>query len=129
MDNKSGGAGRTMIVDAHGRSAVFFGSDSWNGVGGNGIVTMSGRSIDFEPSQFGVSKARQPDYFHVIPEVDPLAEISAIGVIIVQLVEQEDDEFFVITAKQLKAFAGQPLPYRVKRVYKLNTTESFSVIW
>jgi hypothetical protein len=127
--NKGSGAGRTMIVDAHGRSAIFFGSDTWVGVNGDGVVEMSTRSVDFESSQFGVSKVRQPDYFHIIPEIDPAKDIATIGIIVVQLIEQEGDEIFTITANQLKVFAGQPLPYRIKKVYKTNTTESFSIVW
>jgi hypothetical protein len=126
---KGTNAGRMVIVDPHGHSTIFFGSDTQTGLGTAGVIDGSALTKDLEPSQFGVSKKRTPDYFHIIPEVDPNAEVGDLGVIVVQLVEQETDEIFTITDNQLKAFAGQPMPYRIKKVYKTNTTESFSIIW
>jgi len=126
---KGTNAGRVIIVDSHGHSTIFFGSDSQTGLGTAGVIDGSALAKDLEPSQFGVSKKRTPDYFHIIPEVDPDASVGDIGIIVVQLVEQGADEVFTITANQLKAFAGQPMSYRIKKVYKTNTTESFSIIW
>jgi hypothetical protein len=118
-----------MIVDVHGHSAVFFGSDSQSGLGTAGVSDGSALAKDLEPSQFGLDANRTPDYFHIIPEVDPDAAVGAIGTIKVQLIEQTGVEYFNITANQLKASAGQALPYRIKMIYKTGTTEDFSIIW
>lgn len=129
MENKGINAGRTVMVDPHGFTTVFFGTDSWIGEGGSGVVDMSSRSIDFEPSQFGVGSSRRPDYFYIIPEVDPQAAVGDVGVIKVQLAGQAEDEVFTMTANQLLAWAGAPMPYRVKRIYKTGTTQTFSIVW
>jgi hypothetical protein len=130
MKNRSTGAGRTEIFDPHGHAAIFFGSDAPSlDSAGYGVVDGSTLTKDLESSQFGVNVDRQPDYFHIIPEVDLAAVIADIGVIKVQLIEQDEAEIFELTAKQLLAFAGQPMPYRIKKVYKIGTTEDFSIIW
>ena len=130
MKNKGINAGRVQIVDPHGLSTIFFGSDSC-GIDsvGYGVIDGSALIKDLEPSQFGVSSDRIPNYFHIIPEVDPVASVADIGVIVVQLVEQTEGELFTITANQLLASAGRPLDYRIKKVYKTNTTADFSIIW
>lgn len=118
-------ASRTQTIDSHGHVTTFFGSDTWVG----GVVDMSVQTEDFDSSQFSVSLKRTPDHFFIIPEVDSLKELVDIGEISVQLIEQEGAELFTLTASQLRTFAGQPLPYRIKKVYKVGTTEQFSVIW
>jgi hypothetical protein len=130
MDNKNPGASRVIIVDAHGRSTIFFGSDAPAPTSaGYGVVDGSTLAKDLEPSQFGVSKKRTPDYFHIIPEVDPAAEVANVGIVVVQLVEQEGVEQFTITANQLLASAGQAMDYRIKKIFKTGTTADFSIIW
>jgi hypothetical protein len=130
MKNKSINAGRVQIVDSHGHTAIFFGSDAPAiGSAGYGVVDGSALTKDLESSQFGVSIERIPNYFYIIPEVDPAAVIANVGVIKVQLIEQASDEIFTLTAKQLLAYAGIPIPYRIKKVYMTDTTEDFSIIW
>lgn len=132
MENESLGAGRSIIVDPHGHSTIFFASNSINAdgdLGINGVIDMSTLSKDLEPSQFGLEGDRIPDYFYLVPEVDPSAEIGDIGTITVQLSKQIGSEKFVISANQLKASAGSPLSYRVKKVFKTGTDESFSIVW
>lgn len=119
-----------MLIDPHGHSTIFFGSDSCAvGSAGYGVVDGSTLAKDLEPSQFGVSIDRTPDYFHIIPEVDPAAEVADVGIVVVQLVGQAEGELFTITANQLLASAGMAMDYRIKKVYKTNTTADFSIIW
>jgi len=129
MENKSSGAGRTMIVDPHGHSAILFGSDAPDAATRTQVVDGSALATDLDPSQFGLPSNRIPDYFHIIPEVNPAAVIADIGTISVQLINQDVGETFTLTPKQLLVSAGSPLPYRIKKVYKTGTTEDFSIIW
>lgn len=126
MDKKIN-AGRTQLVDIHGYSASLLCSDGLNPSGETTVINMDDLSDDLIPSGFGIEPERIPDYFYIIPEVDPEAE--SVGTIKVQLIEQTGDEFFTITARQLISNAGGPLPYRIKRVFKTGTSESFSVVW
>jgi hypothetical protein len=124
MKNKGTGS-----LDPHGHAPIFFGSDAPHGTPGAGVVDGSALANDLVPDQFGVNADRTPDYFHIIPEVDPAAAIADLGTITVQLADQGVGETFLLSAKQLLAFAGQPMPYRIKRIYKAGTTEDFSIIW
>jgi len=130
MKNKGTNSGRVQIIDPHGHSTIFFGSDSCAlGSAGYGVVNGAALAKDLEPSQFGVNIDRTPDYFHIVPEVDPAAAVADVGVVVAQLSQQAEGEFFTFTANQLLSSAGQPMSYRIKKVYKTGTTASFSIIW
>jgi hypothetical protein len=126
MKDKGLGSSR---LDPHGHAPIFFGSDAPVGAPAAGVVDGSALAADLEPGLFGVGTDRTPSYFHIIPEVDPAAAIADVGTITVQLVDQGVGETFLISAKQLLAYAGQAMPYRIARVYKTGTTEDFSIIW
>jgi hypothetical protein len=130
MKKAGSGAGRTSIVDTHGHIANFFGSDAPAvDSAGYGVVDGSALTKDLEPSQFGVTTERIPDYFYIIPEVDPIALVAAVGTIAVQLLDQEEGGVFTFSAVQTLSWAGFPMPYRIKKVYKTGTTGDFSIIW
>ena len=126
MDKKIN-AGRTQIVDIHGYSASLLCSDGLNPSGETTVIDMDDLAGDLIPSGFGIEPDRIPDYFYIIPEVDPDAD--PVGTIKVQLAEQSGDEFFTIAARQLLSNTGGTLPYRIKRVFKTGTSASFSVVW
>jgi hypothetical protein len=104
-----------------------FGVDSWSPDQPSPIIDMSTRSVDLEPSQFGVGNndeklSRIPPYFQIIPEVDA-------GEIKVQLINQTGTQYFIFTAAQLAVYIGQALPFLIKKVYKTGTTATFSIFW
>lgn len=52
------------------------------------------------------------------------------GTISVQLFGQEDGETFTISAAEVTAYTGTPLPYRCKAVYASGTTvSSMNIVW
>jgi hypothetical protein len=57
--------------------------------------------------------------------------VGTSGVIVVELFGSNDDSpiTYTISAAQITAHLGKPLPYAVKRVLKSGTTATFSLAW
>jgi len=88
---------------------------------GFGIINMSSQSADYNVSSTGVTADFIPEYMYIVPETA--------GVIVVELVGQTEGVSYTITAAQVTAFTGKPLPYKVRKVVKSGTTATFSVVW
>ena len=88
---------------------------------GFGIVNMSTQSSDYNVSSTGVAAEFMPEYMYLIPETA--------GSIVVELVGQTEGVTYTVSAAQVTAFTGKPLPYKVRKVVKSGTTATFSVVW
>lgn len=88
---------------------------------GFGIVNMSTQPSDYNVSSTGVPAKFMPEYMYLVPETA--------GAIVVELVGQDEGTTYTITAAQVTAFTGKPLPYKVRKVVKSGTTATFSVVW
>lgn len=91
------------------------------GYGHTSIINMVSETSDLTIGKFNVVK--DPKYFKIIPETA--------GIIKVVLAGSDDDEtkIFTITAAQVNAHLGLPLPFLVYKVVKSGTTATFSVVW
>lgn len=78
-----------------------------------GIIDMATLSTDFTPT-----RTADGGTFFLCIETE--------GVIKVQLAGQADGEIFTISAAQATAYLGSWYPARVRRVYKTDTTATFS---
>ena len=89
--------------------------------GHTSIIDMSAQSGDITIGSLGVQS--DPQYFKIIPETA--------GVIKVVLAGSSDDEtkVFTITAAQVTAWLGKPMPFLIYKVVKTGTTATFSVVW
>lgn len=84
------------------------------------IINMSVYTSDFTLGLIGQQDI--PNAFKIIPE--------SAGVIKVVLAGNEDEgTVFTITAAQVTAYSGKPLPFLISRVVKTGTTATFSVVW
>lgn len=84
------------------------------------IVNMAALSSNFTLGETGIQNI--PNAFKIIPETA--------GQIVVVLAGYEDEGLtFTITAAQVTAYTGKPLPFLISRVVKTGTTATFSVIW
>ena len=88
---------------------------------GFGIIDMAAQTSDYKVSSTGVAADFMPEYMYIIPETA--------GSIVVELVGQTEGVTYTVSAAQVTAFAGKPLPYKVRKVVKSGTTATFSVVW
>jgi hypothetical protein len=88
---------------------------------GFGIISMSAQSDDYNVSDTQVGGNSLPECMRLIPETS--------GAIVVELVAQTEGVSYTITAAQITAYLGKPLPYKVRKVVKSGTTATFSVVW
>lgn len=88
--------------------------------GHTSIIDMSTETSDFTLGSLG--KQDTPSSFKIIPETA--------GVIKAVLAGNEDEgTVFTITAAQVTAYTGKPLPLLISRIVKTGTTATFSVVW
>lgn len=88
---------------------------------GFGIIDMTSQPSDYNISSTGVHADYMPQYMYIIPETA--------GSIVVELVGQTEGVSYTVSAAQVTAFTGKPLPYKVRKVVKSGTTATFSVVW
>ena len=88
---------------------------------GVGIIDMSALTNNYEIGSTGAKDDESVSHMILIPETS--------GVIVVQLESQEEGDSYTITAAQVTAYLGKPLPYNVHKVIKTGTTATFSVVW
>lgn len=88
-----------------------------------GIIDMLAQTSDYKVGSTGVQQSNDIKWFKVIPETS--------GVMVVELFGSSSDSptTYTISAAQITAYLGKPLPYAVKRVLKSGTTATFSVAW
>lgn len=90
---------------------------------GVGIIDMTTQAGDYTVGSTGVLQSNKIKWFKLIPETT--------GVIVVELFGSDEVSpvTYTITAAQVSAFIGKPLPYAVKRILKSGTTATVSVVW
>lgn len=88
-----------------------------------GIINMSVSPGDYFIGSTGIQKSNTVQCFKIIPETS--------GILVVELFGSEDNNptIYTISAAQITAHLGIPLPYAVKRVLKSGSTATFSVVW
>ena len=88
---------------------------------GYGIINMSTESADYNISNTNAEGDYLPQFAYIIPETA--------GAIVVELYGMDEGSTYTITAAQVTAFTGKPLPYKVRKVVKSGTTATFSIVW
>ncbi len=109
-------APKSRIVDQFGDAINF--TTSW----GEGIIDMSTEAIDYSIERVRGKMSHidvSVNSFSIIPETS--------GVIKVRLENMKEGEIYTVTAAQVTAYIGKPLPKRIIEVYKTDTTATFSV--
>lgn len=88
---------------------------------GFGIIDMSTEQADYNISSTGVEAQYLPQFAYIIPETA--------GAIVVELYGMNEGDTYTISAAQVTAFTGKPMPYKIRKVVKSGTTATFSMVW